>query len=402
MERLLLAAALRSRASFDLITTYITLDKYSRPFQVLWGYVGDYYRLDESAQQAQVELLIDLIQGTVRNDKHIQQFTEKLHEAQAVDVSEVNVKHTVLLAKRREVADELAQCLVGDKEHEDLLNLYTDLRQLTDLDQLADLGTVQLEALNLVDMLSEEANYTGALTIYPRSINDRVGGGLKGGHHVVVFARPETGKTALCISIACGFARQGAAGLYLGNEDRPQDMMIRCVSNLIGWTRSEILRNPDEASRLAIEAGLGNIRMISMAPGTPRQIEEFIKKYEPRWVVIDQLRNVAVKSDSRVNQLEAAATMARNLAKKYNLIMVSVTQAGDSASDKEVLDMGDVYFSNTGIPAQADLMIGIGVTKSMEEKGVRMLSLPKNKIGGDHSHFPVRIDPFLSRVTSVE
>jgi hypothetical protein len=82
-------------------------------------------------------------------------------------------------------------------------------------------------------------------------------------------------------------------------------------------------------------------------------------------------------------------------------VVVSVTQAGDSANNKEILDMGDVDFSNTGIPAQADVMIGMGVTPALDQQGVRMLSLPKNKIGGDHSNFLVRINPFLSRVTSI-
>lgn len=402
MERMLLAAGLRSRESFDLISVYINKSKYSRPFQIVWDLVLDYYRRDANAKSVQLEVLLALIEETVRNEKHVRQFADMLNEAWAIDVSDVNVRQVVLQSKRREVADELAQCLTNDKEHDELLKLYTDLKELTDLDELAELGTVQLDHLNLAEMLGFEADTSGRLIVYPKAINDRIGGGAMGGHHIVVYARPETGKTALCISIACGFARQGAQGIYFGNEDRPQDMMIRCMTNLIGWNRTEVLKNPTEAARLAIDAGLNNIRMISLAPGTPRQIEEFIRKYEPKWVIIDQLRNIAVKSDSRVNQLEMAATMARNLAKKYNLIMVSVTQAGDSASDKEVLDMGDVDFSNTGIPAQADLMIGMGVTPALYQQGIRMLSLPKNKIGGDHSHFAVKINPFLSRVTSPE
>jgi hypothetical protein len=35
-----------------------------------------------------------------------------------------------------------------------------------------------------------------------------------------------------------------------------------------------------------------------------------------------------------------------------------------------------------GIPGQADLMIGIGATAEMEATGQRMLSFPKNKLGG--------------------
>jgi hypothetical protein len=146
--------------------------------------------------------------------------------------------------------------------------------------------------------------------------------------------------------------------------------------------------------------GLDNIMLVGLSPGTPRRIEEYIKKYRPRWIIIDQLRNIAMKSDGRVNQLEAAATFAREMAKKYNCVVISVTQAGDSASNKEVLDMGDVDFSNTGIPAQADVMIGMGVNASLDSQNIRILALPKNKIGGVHDSFAVRINPFISRITT--
>ena len=84
-----------------------------------------------------------------------------------------------------------------------------------------------------------------------------------------------------------------------------------------------------------------------------------------------------------------------------NVLAISVTQAGDSADNKAVLDMGDVDYSNTGIPAQADVMIGVGVTAELEAENRRMFSLPKNKISGDHSSFPVNVLPHLSRVTSL-
>ena len=98
------------------------------------------------------------------------------------------------------------------------------------------------------------------------------------------------------------------------------------------------------------------------------------------------------KSESRTNQLEAAATFARNMAIKHKMVSISATQAGDSARNKAILDMGDVDYSNTGIPAQADLMIGIGGTEEQESSGIRVLSLCKNKITGQHDNWPVRLN----------
>jgi hypothetical protein len=102
--------------------------------------------------------------------------------------------------------------------------------------------------------------------------------------------------------------------------------------------------------------------------------------------------------DNYVLKLEEAATQARTWAKKYSCVVVSVTQAGDSASGKAVLDLGDVDYSNTGIPAQADVMIGIGASEAQRNAGEVMISLPKNKVSGCHEWFACTTEPHLSKI----
>ena len=109
---------------------------------------------------------------------------------------------------------------------------------------------------------------------------------------------------------------------------------------------------------------------------------------------------MAVKSDTRTNQLEEAANAMRNIAKRYDAIAITVTQAGDSAQGKAVLDMGDVDSSNTGIPGACDVLLGIGGTEQQIAQGIRTLSLSKNKIGGVHDSFPVRFNPRISKFVS--
>jgi hypothetical protein len=77
-----------------------------------------------------------------------------------------------------------------------------------------------------------------------------------------------------------------------------------------------------------------------------------------------------------------------------------VTQAGDSARGKAVLDDGDIDSSNTGIPGAADVLIGIGMTEQLESAGLRMLSLCKNKASFVHGHFTVRVCPDTGRMMS--
>jgi hypothetical protein len=195
--------------------------------------------------------------------------------------------------------------------------------------------------------------------------------------------------------------RQGFKTLYIINEDRTQDIIIRHISNLSGMTKHQIQENPRRAQDIANEAGFQNTVVVSASPGTPQQIEEIVDEYGPDCVITDQLRNLAMKAENRTNQLESATTAIRNIGKKYNALMASVTQAGDSARNKLELDDGDIDNSNTGIPAQADVLIGMGMDPTFEAEGLRMLTLCKNKVSGLHGSFPVRINPTLSRITSI-
>lgn len=167
-------------------------------------------------------------------------------------------------------------------------------------------------------------------------------------------------------------------------------------------TANEVRSEPEVAKARALENGFGNIIFIAMSPGTVGQIDAFVDRYKPEWFIVDQLRNLAAKAENRTNQLEANAQGIRNVGKKYNCVNISVTQAGDSAEGKAVLEMGDVDNSNTGIPGACDVLLGMGGTKEQVEKGIRVMSLVKNKVGGNHDSFPVQFNQWLSKFISMK
>lgn len=403
MEKQLLACAIAARTSFDLLLKYLDVKKYSRQFQVLWSLIEEYYKLDEGVAKVDLDVIATHIRETIRSEKQADALTEMLLSSANEEVSVANVQQVVLEAKKRELADQLAQQLVNSGSAPDqLVQEFVELNKLTNLEQLTQRGVEIVETSNVEDIIADEGDTKNKLIVYPRSLSDRLEGGVAGGDHLLVYARPESGKTALCLTIAAGFARQGAFGIYFGNEDRTRRMVVRGVSCLSGIPPREVYQNPARAAQVAKERGLDNILFVGLSPGTPSQIEEYVEKYKPKWIVVDQIRNLHIKAGSKVEQLEEAAKAMRNIAKKYNIVVVSVTQAGDSAEDKEVLTQGDVDFSNTGIPGAVDVMIGLGCTPSLYEKGQRCISLAKNKLGGDHSAFHVRFDGQLSRVTSIE
>lgn len=406
MEHPLIAASLRSREHYELIKSYIDLklSTYSKLFQIVMAKVGEYYARDGTAQEVIPEVLLVQIAESIRNDKHVAKIQELVGEALAQVGSDLNVKAAVLLAKQQEVADRLAAALTSGSNEgliDELMEELKQLRQMTGLDELAEQGLEIFQDIDLSHLIAAEFDPASLIRVYPSSLNDRLDGGAKRGHHITVYGRPESAKTATVINMNCGFDRQDKKSIYFINEDRPEDIILRRVANLSGLTKYQIQSDPVKAQRLAQENGFNNTIVVSCSPGTPGQIEEYVDKYQPDVIIVDQLRNLKVRADNRVNQLEYAATAIRNIAKKMNVLAVDVTQAGDSAEGKAVLDMGDIDFSNTGIPAQADVLIGIGVDAVLEAENRRVFSLPKNKISGRHDNFPVNLIPQLSRVTSV-
>ena len=82
-----------------------------------------------------------------------------------------------------------------------------------------------------------------------------------------------------------------------------------------------------------MKRGLANFTFISLSPGTMAEIEEHVKELKPDVIVVDQLRNMRVgsKDTGLTEALNTLAKEGRTLAKKYNLVSIVVTQAGDSS-----------------------------------------------------------------------
>lgn len=398
MEKELLACALTSREDYTLILNYINTKSasYSKEFQVLIARVGEYYDRDKAATNVASDVLKALITETIRSEKMSDRLTGFVDEAVGTAASVANVRGVILAAKRQEAADKLS-VLLASGEHEKAKDVLAEYTELLGKESLDDDEDDILHCVDVAQLMEEEYDPTNVITIYPTTLNDRLDAGARRGHHIIIYGRPNKGKSAFCINLGSGVAYQGKRVLHLINEDRGKDIYLRYVSNLAGRTKQQVRDNPEESQAIAMERGLENVMVKDIKPGTPDQIKAMIKKYEPDVVIVDQLRNLQVKADSRVNQLESAATAMRNIGKECNVLMVSVTQAGDSARDKLILDDGDIDFSNTGIPAQADLLLGIGYDPDHEARDMRVISVVKNKIGGVEDHFPVKINRPLSR-----
>ena len=407
MEKQLLNAALRSRSSYSLIVEHIApeskrkkQDSYTPEFRILLGKIGNYYETNGAATAVNMELMAELIDASTPIDKHKERFKNILTEAYNSDTSIPNIKTLLLMAKRAEVGDRLAMKLVNREDANEELEEYNKLMaEELIADDEDDKGFSGVDALER--LLSNESAEAG-IRIRPPELMKAIGGrGLRPGNKVTMFARPEMGKSAFSITNAAGWAMDGLKVLYLINEDPAEALFMRAVSCLTGMTEDEVMADPGRAMELARKRGLDNLTFKDIHPGSVAEIDALVKKEKPDVLIVDQLRNLKSKADSRTNQLDEVARELRDVAKANGIVVLDITQAGESAEGKAVLTQTDIDSSKTGVPGANDLLIGIGGTLEHMATGYRVLTLCRNKVNGNHTSITVRINPMISRYTDV-
>lgn len=399
-ERNVLAACLNSREAWEKVMQ-VGDTGFGEQGRIIMEHIGDFYAADDEAMSCDSDIVARSIGRRLSNPKHREVFEDICTDLSSMDVSPINVVRDMIGVKRQAVGSRLASALAAGREVEEVRPIIAEYETLAEAETLDNDESEVLQGADVGDLV--RTSYEGNLIrVWPTALNDRLDGGCLPGHHILVFARPEAGKTLTLINMIAGFLHQDKTVLYIGNEDPIQDIVIRVVTRLTGLTKYEVFEDPDTADAVARTKGYDNLILATLAPGTPQEIEALLREFEPDVLVIDQLRNLNVGEEHFVQKLEKAATVVRNIGKRHNVLVVSATQAGDSATGKAVLEMGDVDSSNTGIPAQADVMLGVGGTDEDFSMDRRVLSMPKNKRSGRHDFFPVQFDPALSKIRGLD
>lgn len=393
MERKLLAALIYERKAYDDTKEYLADEDFSDQGLIIYKAISSFYDEDSAALSVDKEVLKHTFEQ--KYEKHAARLNQILIDLEPVSIP--NVVKTVLSLKKNKIGMELSHALASGNETtiNRAMNKYITIKEKETVEE--ETTFIQYPIDKVVSSVSRE----NLIKVYPKDLNERLEGGVPKGTHMLVFARPEVGKSLFSINTTCGFLREGKRALYIGNEDPHDMMLLRFFSNLSGMTRQEIQANPHKAEAIAKEKGYDNLIFASLAPGTIHQVHGLIKKHRPEILVVDQMQNLFAGNLTKVERLEQVAMELRAVGKMYGIVVLSVCQAADSAGDKLVLGMGDVYFSNTGIPSQIDVMMGIGMDGTHEQNDTRVVTLCKNKITGNHDSFQVKVNRQLSRVYSV-
>lgn len=240
-----------------------------------------------------------------------------------------------------------------------------------------------------LDLDDFEEDKIARIPVAPTGLNSYLNGGVKRGHNLVVYGRPDSGKSGFTICNAAFWIKNGYTVLYVANEEPREDITQRLLSS---YCQVDIARlsNRDNLRKAftIIEPAYERWHLLHKAGCTPADIGAAAQRVKPDIIVVDQLKNLACREDNRALQLDKLAREIREIAIDRHCVTCSVTQAGDSAEGKPVLSMGDIEWSNTGIPGAADVMVGIGVDDTLRADRKRMLSVPKNKASGKHGAFP--------------
>lgn len=257
-----------------------------------------------------------------------------------------------------------------------------------------------------IEFLISQEEVNGGLNWRLKCLNQSLGP-LRKGNFGHIFARTETGKTAMWVSEVTYMLKQVTSPiLIMFNEEDGAEVVWRMYSAVTGLPYKELLMNPKRARKIWLENNGDCIKFIDdPLKSEKKQIERLVETIQPSLIIIDNLDKVkGFTGDREDMRLHEIYKWARELAKKY-CPLISVGQASTSGHNTMLLDETDLASSKTGKPSELDFILGIGRIDKVGYENVRYLSLPKNKLRGDKDtvtsmrHIrgqPVLLNPDLS------
>lgn len=308
-------------------------------------------------------LILEDINSTEINKEYIEHLTLILHNRHTI----YTLKETVIKLIEEQSFDNI----------EPLQEILSEPISSSD----SDISTLSLQ---------EITSFKDGLS-WPWEVMNKSLGRIPESTHGILAARVEVGKTAFIVNCILHFLSQGATVLHVNNEDPIAKLLERYY--MIYWgvdgdtIKSKLEKCSEEFSRI-----FKNQLFILDSSGLYTQaLGKKIALLSPDFVVVDQLDDMTKDKDPK--SLEILYSATRNLAKKHNTRILSVTQA--SAGDSTHLDMNDLYGSKVGKPASADYIITLGKNAYGYQ---RYIFLPKNKLTGKHDKFELLFDPVTMRM----
>lgn len=286
---------------------------------------------------------------------------------------------------------------------------------------IGDMGTVRglLDGLEMnVDGSTTDEFVTTNLEVLLDGINSSEGlrwrldtlnkslGSLRKGDFGFIVKRPEAGGTTFLASEVSHILQStDKKVLYVCNEEAGSKVVIRVFQAYFGATYQEILTNAPEYNRLFKEQVGDRFSFYDNTVASYKDVERICNYVKPSLVVFDQIDKIKGFTDDREDlRLGSIYIWARELAKKYCPV-IGVTQANGDAEGEKYITMDMIANSKTAKAAEADWILGIGMSHREGEEYMRYFSIMKNKLLGDidtkpelrHAKMPVVIKPEIAQ-----
>ena len=260
-----------------------------------------------------------------------------------------------------------------------------DLQAILDKKESIEVEENEIEFVTTdIELLITEEEVTGGLHWRLKCLNQSLGC-LRKGNFGHIFARVETGKTAMWVSETTFMATQVTNPILIFfNEEGGRDVIFRMYNAITGMTYMEISNNPKKAKAIW-DAKIGDkIKFIDQPAQVERKsIERIIEKVNPDLIIVDNMDKVkGFAGDREDMRLHEIYKWGREIA-KTQCPFISVGQADATGHNSQYLDESQMANSKTGKPSELDFIIGIGRIEKVGYENIRYISIPKNKLRGD-------------------
>lgn len=348
------------------------------------AYFNTYYPNTSFASQKNIHELIDSIER---------------QEEPSDDVVATALKSMYRIKK----ADELARICLDISNNPSSSSLKKVEKFMANVDEeqtQQESEAVTKDVDEIVEALQEQGEFEFNLNSLQRATN-----GIGRGNFMIIFARPDVGKTAFWVSLVAspkGFAWQEKKVSIFANEEPAIRTQMRLLNASSGLQRGNILNGSRDLAKQKWSTISPYIDNFDCVGKTMDDLDEYCSTNDVDILIIDQLDkiNVTGKYNATHEKLREVYTQSRELAKRHNILVIGMSQASAEAQGRSRVTFSTMENSKTGKAAEADIILGIGKEDEVEnylEDCVRFVTLSKNKLTGDHAEFEVILRPTISR-----
>lgn len=250
--------------------------------------------------------------------------------------------------------------------------------------------------------------------------NKITNGGLPDKTLTVFLAGVNVGKTQLMCHCAGNNLRDGFNVLYITLEMSQEEIAKRIDANLLDVAMDDLAVLPKDVYDKKIQKLRDKTKgklIVKEYPTSQGHVGHFRhllnelrlkKNFIPDIIYIDYI-NICASSRIKRGQansyeyIKAIAEEMRGLAVEFEVPIATATQLNRTGFKSSDIDMTDTAES-FGLPATADLMIGMVITEELEELGQIMCKQLKNRLGSKHTNkrFIIGVDRAKMRFHDVD